>query len=223
MKLDAMIAEEITNTLDERLAQYTTNLKKHHFSAAYRIKRFQTIRKASQGLKVSHRFTVKRVRYALLAVFLAIFLLTGFSIWYTIGRFTFNAHTDHSVTYLKEMKEDKTKIESIYGLQSDTGFTLIDRQSDDEDVFSTYQSGDTKITLCQMVNDDVHNLNTEYSSAEKIMINDCEGIFISENNGECLAAWIMDGYLFMLCGNIDKNKLIFLAQSTNPEKFVETP
>ena len=34
MKLDAMIAEEITNTLDERLAQYTTNLKKHHFSAA---------------------------------------------------------------------------------------------------------------------------------------------------------------------------------------------
>lgn len=223
MKLDAMIAEEITNTLDERLAQYTTNLKKHHFSAAYRIKRFQTIRKASQGLKVSHRFTVKRVRYALLAVLLAVFLLTGFSIWYTIERLTFNVHTDHSVTYLRERKEDKTKIESIYGLQSDTGFTLIDRQSDDEDVFSTYQSGDTKITLCQMVNDDRYNFNTEYGSAEKIMINDCEGIYISENNDECLAAWIMDGYLFTLSGNIDKNKLIFLAQSTKLEKLVETP
>lgn len=223
MKLDAMIAEEITNTLDERLAQHTTNLKKHHFSAAYRIKRFQTIRKASQSSKVSRGFTVKRVRYALLVVILAVFLLTGFSIWYTIGRFTFNVHSDHSVTYLKERKEDKTKIESIYGLQSDTGFTLIDRQSDDEDVFSTYQSGDTKITLCQMVNDDVHNLNTAYGSAEKIMINDCEGVFISENNDECLAAWIMDGYLFMLYGNINKDELVFLAQSTNSEKFVETP
>lgn len=223
MKLDAMIAEEITNTLDERLSQYTTNLKKHNFSVAFRIKRFQTIRTTSQGSKASHRFTVKRVRYALLAVLLAVFLLTGFSIWYTIGRFSFNVHSDHSVTFLRERKEDKTKIESIYGLQSDMGFTLIDRQSDDENVFSTYQSGDTKITLCQMVNDDVHNLNTEYSSAEKIMINDCEGVFISENDSESLAAWIMDGYLFMLCGNINKDELVILAQSTNLEKFVETP
>ena len=214
MKLDAMIAEEITNTLDERLAQYTTNLNKHHFSAAYRIKRFQTIRTASRGSKVSHGFTVKSVRYALLAVILAVFMLTGFSVWFTIGRFTFNVHSDHSVAYLKEMKEDKTKIESIYGLQFDTGFTLIDRKSDGEDVFSTYQSGDTKITLCQMVNDDVHNLNTQYGSAEKIMINGCEGVFISENDGESLAAWMMDGYLFMLYGNIDKMSLLDLAKTT---------
>lgn len=213
MKLDAMIAEEITNTLDERLAQYTTNLKKHHFSAAYRIKRFQTIRTASQSSKVPHGFTAKRVRYALLAVILAVFLLTGFSVWFTIGRFTFNVHGDHSVMYLKEMKEDKTKIESIYGLQSDTGFTLIDRKSDNEDVFSTYQSGDTKITLCQMVNDDVHNLNTQYDSPERIMINDCEGVFISENDSKSLAAWIMDGYLFMLYGNTDKMSLLDLAKT----------
>ena len=223
MKLDDMIAEVMMDTLDERLGQYTANLKKHHFSAAYKIRRYQTIRAASRGAKITNRFTLRHIRYALLAVLLAVFLLTGFSIWYTIERFTFNVHTDHSVTYLRERKEDKTKIKSIYGLQSDKGFTLIDRQSDDEDVFSTYQSGDTKITLCQMVNDDRYNFNTEYGSAEKIMINDCEGIYISENNDECLAAWIMDGYLFTLSGNIDKNKLIFLAQSTKLEKFVETP
>lgn len=73
-----------------------------------------------------------------------------------------------------------------------------------------------------MVNDDVHNFNTEYGAPQKIMINDCEGIFIPEKN-ECLAAWIMDGYLFMLSGNIDKNELIFLAESINFENFIETP
>ena len=65
-----------------------------------------------------------------------------------------------------------------------------------------------------MVNDDVHNLNTQYGSAEKIMINDCEGIYISENDSESLAAWIMDGYLFMLYGNIDKMSLLNLAKTT---------
>lgn len=74
-----------------------------------------------------------------------------------------------------------------------------------------------------MVNDDVHNLNTQYGSAEKIMINDCEGVFISENDSESIVAWMMDGYLFMLCCNSDKNKLFFLAHSTNSEEFVETP
>lgn len=31
MKLDNMIADGIENTLDERLLQYTADLKKHHF------------------------------------------------------------------------------------------------------------------------------------------------------------------------------------------------
>ena len=39
MKLDNMIADGIENTLDERLLQYTADLKKHHFSAAYKIRR----------------------------------------------------------------------------------------------------------------------------------------------------------------------------------------
>ena len=74
-----------------------------------------------------------------------------------------------------------------------------------------------------MVNDDVHNLNTEYRSAEKIMINDCEGVLISENDSESLVAWMMNGYLFKRCGNINKDELVILAQSINSEKFVEIP
>ena len=48
----------------------------------------------------------------------------------------------------------------------------------------------------------------------------CKGIFISENNGECFAAWIMDGYVFTISGNIDKNEAIKLAHST---KIIDSP
>ena len=223
MKLDDLIADGMMNSLDERLAQYTTNLKKHHFSAAYKIRRYQNIRAASRGAKITNRFTVRRIRYALLALILAVFLLTGFTIWYTIGRFTFNIHSDHSVTYISRTLEDKEKIESIYGLPSDTGFSLTERQSNDEDVVSIYQSGDKLVTLCQMANDDVLNLNTEYSSPEEVKINECNGIFISENDGNCGVVWIMDGYLFMLNGEIDKNSLIELAETTKLEIELENP
>ena len=153
-----------------------------------------------------------------IAVILAAFLLTGFSVWYSVGRFTFNVHSDHSVTYLSRTSDDKTKIESKYGLPYETGFSLTERQSDEEDVISVYQSGDTKVTLWQSVNDDVHNFNTEYGSPEEIKINDCEGIYIPENDSEGLVAWVMDGYLFTLNGNIDKMSLLNLAKATNVEK-----
>ena len=157
MKLDNMIADGIENTLDERLSQYTADLKKHHFSASYKIRRHQTIRALSQNRKISGKFSVRRMRYVLLAVILAAFLLTGFSVWYSVGRFTFNVHSDHSVTYLSRTSDDKTKIESKYGLPYETGFSMTERQSDDADVISIYQSGEKKVTLWQTIIGDVHN------------------------------------------------------------------
>lgn len=218
MKLDDLIYDGIENTLDERLSQYTADLKKHHFSVPYRIRRSQTIRAVSQGHKVPRKFSVRRMRYVLLAVILAVFLLTGFTVWYSVGGFTFNVHSDHSVTYLSRTSDDKTKIESKYRLPYETGFSLTERQSDEEDVISVYQSGDTKVTLWQSVNDDVHNFNTEYGSPEEIKINDCEGIYIPENDSEGFVAWVMDGYLFTLNGNIDKMPLLNLAKATIVEK-----
>jgi len=218
MKLDDMAAEEMMNTLDERLSHYSANLSKHHFSLAYRIRRYQTIKAASQGSKVSHRFTVKRVRYVLLSIILAVFLLTGFTVLFTIGRFTFFDYSDHSAIFLSRSPDDKAQIESIYGLSEEANFSLSSREIYDNDVFSLYQSGDKKVTFCQMVNDDVHNLNTEYGAPEEVMISGCKGVFISENDGECFAAWIMDGYLFMISGNVNKKTLLNLAETTKIEK-----
>ena len=218
MKLDDLIADEIENTLDERLAQYTADLKKHIFSASYKIRRHQTIRSVSQGQKAPRKFSVRRMRYVLLAVILAAFLLTGFSVWYSVGRFTFNAHSDHSVTYISKTPGDKAKIESVYGLPYETGFSMTERQSDDADVISIYQSGEKKVTLWQTIIGDVHNFNTEYGTPEEVNINGCNGVFIPENNGECAVVWTMDGYLFTLNGNIDKKLLLNLAKATNLEK-----
>ena len=53
MKLDDLIADGIENTLNERLSQYSADLKKHHFSAAYKIRRHQTIRALSKAQKIS--------------------------------------------------------------------------------------------------------------------------------------------------------------------------
>ena len=119
MKLDDLIYDGIENTLDERLSQYS-----------------------ARAQKISGKFSVRRIRYALLAVILAAFLMTGFSIWHSVGGFTFNAQRDHSVTYISRTPGDKTKIESIYGLPYETGFSLTERQSDDADVISIYQSGE---------------------------------------------------------------------------------
>ena len=218
MKLDDLIYDGIENTLDERLSQYTADLKKHHFSVPYRIRRSQTIRAVSQGHKVPRKFSVRRMRYVLLAVILAVFLLTGFSVWYSVGGFTFNVHSDHSVTYLSRTSDEKTKIESKYRLPYETGFSLTERQSDDADVISIYQSGEKKVTLWQTIIGDVHNFNTEYGTPEEVNINGCNGAFILENNGECGVVWTMDGYLFTLNGNIDKMSLLNLAKATNLEK-----
>lgn len=218
MKLDDLIADGIEITLDERLSQYTANLKKHHFSAAYKIRRYQTIRTSSKAQKISGKFSVRRMRYVLLAVILAAFLLTGFSVWYSVGRFTFNAHSDHSVTYISKTPGDKTKIESVYGLPYETGFSLTERQSDDVDVISIYLSGEEKVTLWQTIIGDIHNFNTEYGTPEEVNINGCNGVFIPENNGECAVVWTMDGYLFTLNGNINKMSLLNLAKATNLEK-----
>lgn len=62
MKLDNMIADGIENTLDERLLQYTADLKKHHFSAFYKIRRHQTIRSVSLGQKAPRKLSVRRMR-----------------------------------------------------------------------------------------------------------------------------------------------------------------
>ena len=201
MKLDDLIYDGIENTLDERLSQYTAD----------KIRRHQTIWALSKAQKISGKFSVKRIRYALLAVILAAFLLTGFSIWYSVGGFTFNAQRDHSVTYISRTPGDKTKIESVYGLPTE-------RQSDDVDVISIYLSGEKKVTLWQTIIGDVHNFNTEYGTPEEVNINGCNGAFILENNGECGVVWTMDGYLFTLNGNIDKMSLLNLAKATNLEK-----
>ena len=163
-------------------------------------------------------FSVRKVKYLVIAVLLAIFLLVGFSLWLTISRFSFNFHQDYSDVYITPNEGDKIRIEEMYVLSDNMEFTLTERFIDDVDIISIYEKGESKVTLSQSVIDDIHNINTEYSSPEPILIQGFEGYYVQMSRSENLVVWTMDGYLFDIGGNISKNELIKLAQSTKIKK-----
>jgi len=106
----------------------------------------------------------------------------------------------------------------MYVLSDNMEFTLTERFIDDVDIISIYEKGESKVTLSQSVIDDIHNINTEYSSPEPILIQGFEGYYVQMSRSENLVVWTMDGYLFDIGGNISKNELIKLAQSTKIKK-----
>lgn len=223
MKFEDMAAEEMMNTLDERLSHYSANLSKHHFSLAYRIRRYQTIKAASQGSKVSHRFTVKRVRYVLLSIILAAFLLTGFTVLFTIGRFTFFDYSDHSAIFLSRSPDDKAKIDNIYGLPEEDGWKLTDSFSDETWSTRDYIRGKTKIAFMQSINNfgTMGNISTDRAKIEMLSLySKNDGFMLDFGNDDSLIYWIYDGYLFSISGNVDKNEAIKLAHST---KIIDSP
>ncbi len=223
MTFDEKIAGEIRNTLDERYGTYCVSDKIHHFSLAYKIKKHYTIRSIKNKNAYRKGFSVRKVKYLVIAVLLAIFLLVGFSLWLTISRFSFNFHQDHSDVYITPNEGDKIRIEEIYILSDNMEFTLTERFIDNVDIISIYEKGESKVTLSQSVIDDIHKINTEYSSPEPIVIQGFEGYYVQMSRSENLVVWTMDGYLFDIGGNISKNELIKLAQSTKIKKIVENP
>lgn len=223
MTFDEKIAGEIRNTLDERYGAYCVSDKIHHFSLAYKIKKHHTIHSIKNENVHRKGFSVRKVKYLVIAVLLAIFLLVGFSLWLSISRFSFNIHQDHSDVYITPNEGDKIRIEGIYVLSDNMEFTLTERFIDDVDIISIYEKGESKVTLSQSVIDDIHKINTEYSSPEPIVIQGFEGYYVQMSRSENLVVWTMDGYLFDIGGNISKNELIKLAQSTKIKKIVENP
>lgn len=61
MTLDKMIADEILNTIDEKIAQYSENTKRHRFSLAYKIQRIRIIKNANKPAKRLYRYPLRRV------------------------------------------------------------------------------------------------------------------------------------------------------------------
>lgn len=222
MTFDEMIAGEIRNTIDERYSKYCTPAKTHHFSLSYKIKKRRTIRSFEKGCRYNNRFSVRRVKYLVIAVVLAILLLVGFSLWLTISRFSFNIHQDHSEVYISRSESDKTSIEEIYELPDMLGYQVTYYSFSEFNVTTAYCYGDEVIRLGQHLIGDKYYVNTEYGLPEEVEINGNKG-YIVKTKDDFLMEWTADGYLFSIDGNIDKAKAIELAKSTKIKNIVENP
>lgn len=211
MTFDELIAAEIRNTLDERCGEYMAADKGHCFSVAYRIKKRGVIRSAERGNKYKSRLSVRRVRYLVLAVLLALFVLMGFSVWLTVSQFLFNVHQDHSVVYITPDGDAKTSIEEIYGLPDDLGYEVTSHSESESNVITHYCLGEQKVMLRQTTNWDRYYLNTEYGMPEPITVNGNDGYFIQIED-EFIMGWTADGYRFSFSGNIDKTEALKLVE-----------
>ena len=216
MTFDDMIVQGIRGTLEERCDGYRLEGKNHIFSIAYKIRRRSIIRSS----RSKTRFTIRKIKYILIAVILALFALTGFSLWRYFGGFYFNVFDDHSTVFFKG-EHFKTKIEEVYGLPEE--YELLSITIDKYNILSQYTVYGEIITLDQGLSSLVEGVNTENRKVEYLTINGNDGYLIHIYEDEVHLAWVNDGYLFALSGKIDKNTAVFLAESLKIRNFDKIP
>ncbi|MCH5207797.1 MAG: DUF4367 domain-containing protein [Oscillospiraceae bacterium] len=206
MTFDDLIAQGIRDTLDKKCAEYPLEGKKHHFSLGYKIRRRRMLRSLTKGSPFSSR----KLRLILIAVILALFALTGFSLWRQFGGFSFNIFRDHSNVFY-DSNEVKTAIEEIYFLSEE--YELISITSKQNLVRSKYMVDGEIVTLNQYLLSHVNIANTENNNVEYLLINGNDGYYLTMFENINYVMWIMDGYQFQLSGEFDKNAAKILAES----------
>ncbi|MCH5206728.1 MAG: DUF4367 domain-containing protein [Oscillospiraceae bacterium] len=216
MTFDDLIVQGMRGTLEEKRNVYRLDEKNHLFSIAYKIRRKSIIRSS----RSKTRFTVRKIKYILIAVIMALFVLTGFSLWRYFGGFYFNFLEDHSTVFFKG-ENFKTTIEEVYGLPEE--YELLKISSEKYNVISKYLINGEIITLTQNLSSLVEGVNTENCEVEYLTINGNDGYYINMFEDVVYLTWVNDGYLFTLIGKIDKNAAIFLAKSLKIRNFDKNP
>ncbi|MCH5203653.1 MAG: DUF4367 domain-containing protein [Oscillospiraceae bacterium] len=213
MTFDALIAQGIRDTLEEKCAERRVYGKTHRFSLAYKIGRRNIVRSRINSTPLS----LRKIRVILIAVILTIFALTGFGIWQQLGGFSFSLFNDHSkVSYSAD--NFKTTIEEIYGLPEE--YELLNISLNDFNVVASYKVNDETVTLFQQIGSLSYDVNTENFVAEYLTINGNDGYYIKNIvGGDNYVAWITDGYQFSIFGKIDKNTAVSLAKSLKIRDF----
>lgn len=216
MTFEELIAQGIRDTLDKKCAEYPLEGKKHHFSLGYKIRRRRMLRSRTKGAP----FSIRKIRFFLIAVILALFALTGFSFWRQFGGFSFNIFRDYSKIFYGDNKA-KTTIEEIYGLPEE--YELLSIISEKYVVKSKYMIDGEIVTLNQYLISYANNANTEKNNAEYLSINGNDGYYLNMFEGKSYVMWIMDGYRFYLLGEINKDTAVNLAESLKIRKFDKDP
>ena len=160
-----------------------------------------------------------KLKYLWLAIILAaIALLTGsFLVWYHISGFTFKREQTNLTVYVTPTDEKKTAIEEIYCIPESTGFKATDRGTLDISVITEYIGDDQQIIFMQGLATSTSHVDTEGNSIVPISFQEYDGYYVQMND-ELLLSWVMDGYVFYIIGNIEKQEAIDLAQTVTVEE-----
>lgn len=217
MTFDEKLTQALGDTMEKRLEHRCTVTKKHRFSLSYKLWKRRMIKNLKHNC-YKRQPTIRKTRYALLAVIIAASLFLGataYAVSNVIGRYFFDPQPDHSRLHISNMQTDKEKLEEYYGLSEDDGWKIIDYFANDELTLIGYERNGVEITFSQdIIQEDMGTVNTEDVTVESISIfEENDGFYINYGDSLILLEWIYDGYLFGISGNIAKDEAINLAYS----------
>ena len=202
------------------------DMPKHRFSAGYRRKKRALIKAYRRSQKNHTEFSYTppkphiKLKYLWLAIILAaITVLTGsFLVWYHISGFTFKREQTNSTVYADSAGSSKTAIEEVYYIPDSEGVRLVKQTITSGVVLTSYDIDNHRVKLDQTLASFKHQVNTEGFSVEPIKINGYDGYFIQMGEDNAYVSWTMDGYVFSITSNLDKQKTIELAQAVMVEE-----
>ena len=202
------------------------DMPKHRFSAGYRRKKRALIKAYRRSQKNHTEFSYTppkphiKLKYLWLAIILAaITVLTGsFLVWYHISGFTFKREQTNSTVYAETAETPKTAIEEVYYIPDSEGVRLVKQTITSGTVLTSYDIDNHRVKLNQTLASFKHQVNTEGFSVEPIKINGYDGYFIQMGEDNAYVSWTMDGYVFSITSNLDKQKTIELAQAVMVEE-----
>ena len=203
-----MLNDKLNRAFDEatclRYGEFLEVSYKHHFSLSYRLNRKRII-KDSQNNKYSFKTNSSvRLKLIFITVVLSIAALVGFISVAYINGFIFQIYPDHSVVSIRVPDNAKSRITDVFKLSPESGYTLTNESYSDSICSFEYNNGDKIVLLTQSLMDITYNIDTEGASPEEVTFLGNKGFWISKDN-KIQIAWTMDGYLFILVANINKD------------------
>lgn len=216
MTFDEKIKQAIAEDHEEYFGESYGVSKKHRFSISYKLCQAKMLRNYGKNISARDPGSVRRLKYVLVAVAVAVVLGTTAFAATSIGRFAFSKHSNYSRLFLENISSDKTIIEAYYGLPETEGWVITEYYANEESSVILYDRGDTYVDVSQKIIDTgrVHHINTEYADPEPLSVYEPnDGIYVDQGGGVTSIYWIYDGYLFEIGGNIDKDEAVNLAHS----------
>ncbi|MDE7229503.1 MAG: hypothetical protein K2N56_03400 [Oscillospiraceae bacterium] len=230
MKFEEKLAQAFKETCDERAERLMKVEKKHRFSLSYKLWERKMLRDLRRN-RVDKRWTLRRARYAVTAMFAAFALLIGGTAYGAAKSrgFRFEETSQKTNLFLESYSTDKTTFEEIYWLPEEDGWIFTSCQ-----VFGSYHDslrlhfkrGDMLVVVWQNLITEgvVGHIFGEHSDVEMLSIySENDGfVTVGKNDEKTTLGLAHNGYFLELVSDgMSKDELTELAYSVTTVTFEE--